>query len=378
MSRVLFFLAMLTSITISGRAELWQSSQWALLGDVTLASGYDSNLSLSQDGTGSAFISAEPGLVLKRVSSSTRLELTGRATALNYLAPGQGSYIDPYFSIVYEYPSSEEALPRYTGNFYWDRNTSGNARVSELLTSTSTHADFGGRIFSTDKMGFDAQLFYDAISYQDSQFVGNQRATLSLGAAYQPDTLSEYSLSLLSGDGRQDPTSAEAGAVKHREEGLVGRVRGQITPKISGEMYAGAASVHYTGAYNRNDTLPLGGGKLGWQVTARGLVSTGIDFGVDYSPDGESLEIRNITVSYQQSFYDVWKAEIWVAPGRTNFFLNTEVRTDRYVGTGAAMNYEPSKRFSVRVSYEFTHQDSTLPIANFDHHLVSARLTCHL
>ena len=150
MSKVLIFLAMLTSDYNfrTGVLPLANIAMGAFGRCFAGSSGYDSNLTLSQDGTGSDYlISAEPGLVLKRVSSSTRLELTGRATALNYLAPGQGSLHRPLPSRSFTnvIPARRRRLPRLPrGMFYVGPQTlPAMPGVSELLTSTSTHADFG-------------------------------------------------------------------------------------------------------------------------------------------------------------------------------------------------------------------------------------------
>ena len=148
---------------------------------------------------------------------------------------------------------------------------------------------------------FDAQVFYDAISYQDSQFVGSQHChAFARRRPTSRTTLStQYSLSLLSVDGRSapdrstpnDPERSQSNV--HREEGTMSVAAAwQITAedfqvKCTRGFGVGALQRRYTNRIRL--TAALGRReKLGWQVTARlaPSVSTGIDYcGVDYSPD---------------------------------------------------------------------------------------------
>ncbi len=357
-----------------GEAALWESPHWALLGNVSGTGGYDSNLTLSHEGEGSGFATLEPEFVFERISSATKLEFSGKVVGTHFFDKDQDSQFEPSFSVEYEYPDWKDNLPRLTGSASWNRSTTGDASVGNRISAAYTHVNFGGRFFSTGKIGLSAEASYAGVDYQGNRFVTHQLGTISIGAGYEPNQLAEYSLNLVSSYGETAPSQLIAGRVKNWEEGLTLRVRGKLSPKVTGSIYAGAAAVKYTGSFSRSDGLPLGGGEIGWHLTPGGWIYGGLDFGADYSPDGQSLEIHRVSLRYQQTIFQAWRCEFRTSPGRTLYYRQTKLREDRIFSTGVAVIYEPSTRFLIRTGYEFTKQDSNVLFANFDRHLATTRV----
>ena len=365
----------LLASTLSGGGSPWLSPQWDLSSQLSGTAGYDSNLTANKNGEGAGFIAAEPRVVLQRTLSATKLEFTAAMTATRFFNGNNDAQVDPAFGVEFAYPHTDNEFPTVTGALSWNQTTMENASVGARLEAAHSSADFTARLWSTGKFGVNTQLSYEGIDYRNAGFADNQRGSITLGAAFEPQPLVEFSVNLISLYGEADAFAPLTERTRNWEEGLTLRLRGQISSKVAGSIYAGAAVIRYRGGFQRSFALPIGGGELGWQATARGWLYANLEFGADYSPTGEALEIQRLALRYEQTIQGPWKMEFQVSPARMRYSRETTDRVDRAVGSALAFAYEPSNRFSVRFSYAFTHQNSETSFANFDRHLLTTRVS---
>src|SRR5579883_805803 len=170
-----YFLIVVAIVThsTSARAELWQNADLALVDDLSVGAGYDSNLNLSAHPIGSAFVDATPEIILRQPGSVTDFQI-GAKTLVTTFQQHAGTEIDPAFYITYAPSENFDIDPAYAGDGEWKKVTAGNAFLNRRVTSRVTHAEGSFRLMDTGKSSLQLSALYNREAFEEADLDTNQ------------------------------------------------------------------------------------------------------------------------------------------------------------------------------------------------------------
>jgi hypothetical protein len=367
------------TLTPLARGDLWDSNGWQLTDILTGTTGYDSNLTLSHDGPGDSFIAVNPTVTLARRDSSSELQLTGGATHTEFLHNRQPRETDLAFETLYAYPFADGVIPLYSGSASWVQSSEPNpylgARVRyEQLTVTGT-----GFLPLSGKLGLRGTTDYGSFHYDSNMLSQTQRVDAFVGLAYQREGLkgdaqTEFSLNIGGALGQStanDPVLLPDSNIHSREYYITAKMEGQITDKISGNVFAGFGWADYSGDYTSRNSLPVGGADLTWTIDPVRTLELTASSGPAYSPDGFNAEVTQGSLTYTQTIADVWQYNLTAGPTDSYYSRDVHERTDVSWAFGTEFAYEPSVRFRIFLDLNYTTQRSDIIDDIFTRKLVS-------
>lgn len=344
-----------------------------MVGKSTTSGGYDSNLTLTEKGEDAVFFTEEPELTLKRYGSSTRFEVAGALSYTNFITGNSDDQLDGGISAVYAYPIADDTFTQLNAGATWRQTTAANNSLGRRLTSQVQRANVDGRLYNNGKISVLGGIVYDQRDYASENLNRNRATTLTVGLAYVPRPLVEFSLNSVTAFSTSAPSEGGKASIRSTEQGLTFAAIGKLSPKVTSSAFAGVMFGRYRGAYRHNGSLPLAGGEIIWEANSRGAVRAELDFSSDFSPEGESITLQQVRLSYSQVVYGSWKWEVRFSPSRSQQYRETRTRRDETISVGTGLAYEPSRSFSASFDYDYTHQRSDRAFAKYDRSLIATK-----
>ncbi len=373
MSRLaLFALCLMSSATITF-GSLWESQNWALLGTIGGASGYDSNLTLLHDGPAGYFITANPYLTLTRQNSDTNFNVIGSATREEFLSGGQPSETDLSFSTDLAYPNVENVIPVYKLDASWQRSSQPNEFLGERVQNEILKFTGEGFLSLTGKLGLRGNVEFDAVKFDAVALNNSLHGAAVVGLTYTPHTGAEFSLNTGSAMAHSIPNNPALTGdnVRSQEYDFTARLRGEITDKISGDIYAGFGVVNYSGGYTNRNDIPVVGVDVTWGFDPRRTLVLAAYSGALYAPDGTAVETAHAFISYTDVIAAGWQLTARVGPTRSVFSRQIFERTDNGWDYGTELAYVPSKRFRIALDIGYARRDDDILAYEYTHYVIS-------
>jgi Putative beta-barrel porin 2 len=367
----------LLTMTCIARASLWESSNWTLLGDLNGSVGYDSNLTLSRDGPGDSFVLVTPDLTFSRQNSSTDFHVDGSATYTNFINNRQPDQTDLSFAAVYAYPKADNVIPVYRVDTSWIKSSDPYSYLGRRVKSEQLSVGAEGYLPLTGKLGIRGTADFNSTDLDDVSVNNSDRAAAFAGIAYQRDPQTEISLNLGAALGDSTPNSPQNvnSDIHSRELYITAKIRGEITPKITGSAYAGYGTVNYTGGYTNRESLPVTGADLTWAIDPLRSLTLSAFSGATYAPDGSIADTIRAKLTFGYEIVDQWQYSLYGGRNHSVYSREVRQRTDESWEIGMGFAYQPSRRFQLSLSVDHTDQDSDTDLtAQFKHDVVS--LSC--
>jgi hypothetical protein len=363
----------LISVVPVARASLWESDNWALTGLMSASTGYDSNLTLSHDGQGDFFVLANPSVTLARSNSSTELQIVGGVTETEFINNREPTQTDYSFDAVFAYPNTDNVIPIYRAEASWLRSSQPDPYVGARIRYEQVAVNTEGYMPMTSKLGLRGTLDYASTDYDSILLNQNRHGDAFIGLAYQRDPLTEISLNLGGAFGRSEPKNPARSFddVRSTEFYATARVRGQLTAKLSGSIYAGLGQVRYTGGYTNRETLPVGGADLTWTADPHRTIVLAVYSGENYAPDGETANTTRASLAFTHKIIERWQYVLHGGVAHSSYYRVNRDRTDDTWNLGTDFAYQPSTRFRASLGVTYTNQTSDISVAAFTHAVVS-------
>jgi hypothetical protein len=353
--------------------SIYETPDWALVGNLGVAATYDSDLTLLHDGPSGYLVSANPSLNLSRSNSDTDIKLLGGLTQTEFITGGQPNETDYNFDGLVMYPNTVNSIPIYRLEASWAQSSQPNEFIGTRVKNDLLSLNAQGYQAFSGELGVRLNAEYDSAKYLATELNDNTRAIAQVGLAYQRDARSEFSANVAAVFGHSIPNdpSRMGSDVHSKEYDLTGRVTGQITDKITGSFYAGIGVVNYTGGYASRNILPVAGSDLTWGIDPRRTLVLAAYSGATYSPDGEAIQTTHAFLSYTDVVISGWQYTVRVGPTHSVFERQVRLRSDNGWEGGMEFAYQPSQRIKVALDISYTRRDSTIVVYELDHRVVS-------
>lgn len=368
------FAAALTCIATSRvSASLWESTNWALTGAASAAVGYDSNLTLSSGGPGDGYLQATPEVTLLRRNSLTDLRVNASITETDFLSDKAPRQTDYRLQGKYAFPSGPDIVPQYTASAVAQRTSEPNVYLGYRVRHD--RFELNGQAFHpvSGKVGVTGTLQAFTDRFDDPTLSRNQRWLGFAGVGYEkrPGLLGSLELGFASG--RSLPNRGNAADVSSREIYLTVRARGKLTPKITGNAYAGFGRVSYSGGYRNRYNLPIAGADLTWGIDPRRTLVLAAYSGADYAPDGQAVNTTRVFLSFTNVVIGHWQYVLRAGPTRTVFRREIKQSTDTAWEGAAEFSYIPSERFQVTAGVSLLKHRSDVVDRRYSRTVVSLK-----
>jgi hypothetical protein len=359
-SRQTLLLLCLMTLTPLARGSLWESTNWELTDMLVGTTGYDSNLTLSHDGPGDAFVAVNPNLTFARRDSSTELQVTGSATHTEFLHNRQPRETDLDFDSIYAYPNADGIIPIYQVEASWAQSSEPDAYLGARVRNEQLTVNGTGFLPLTGKLGLRGTADYYSIHYDSDALNENRNGDAYLGLAYQRDNQNEISLNFGAAVGSSTPNDSTVlnADVHSRAFYITAKMEGEITNKITGNVYAGFGLADYTGAYTNRISLPVGGADLTWAIDPIRTLELNASTGSTYSPDGYIAYVTLASLKFTNIIADQWQYSLSAGPTRSDYSREVHERTDNAWDFGTEVAYQPSLQFRIFIDLHYTNQNS--------------------
>lgn len=377
MLRSALIIGFIVSSTTIAFGSLWESPNWALLGTVAVSTGYDSDLTLLHDGPGGFFIVGNPSIEFTRKSSDSDIEVTGGVSRDQFLSGNQPSETDLSLGTVISYPNDKTAIPIYYFNASLLKSSQPNQFLGERIAfdqidvSGEVNQTLTGKLGVTVSTELDS-LKYDAVSLNDYLHGG-----VVVGITYlkSPGTLFSINFGTFWGNSAPNDPTQMAVDVRSKEYDLTARLRGQITEKVTGNIYGGYGLVDYTGGYSNQNNIPVAGADLTWALDPRRTVVLAAYSGATNIPDGTAVDTSHAFLSYTDVILSEWQFTIRVGPTRSVFNRKVVERRDDSWDYGTELAYQPSKQFRIALDLSYSRRNSDVSAYQYNHELLSLSTT---
>lgn len=366
-------LLLLAAFPSAGSGAVWESRDWAVTGSIAGSTGYDSNLTLAREGPGDVYIQAKPEFSLLRRNSSTEFHVDGSVTGTEFVNGRQPGQTDFGVLAAYAYPFGPDTAPLYRATGGWQRTSEPNQYLGQRIRHDRSSLGGEGYLPLTGKLGLRAELDAYHDDYKDDTLNSNAHARLFAGVAYErtPRLLTSLNLGYGHGESRPNRTDVSGAPVRSDEFYLTGKVRGELSPKVTGNAYLGLGQVRYRGGYSNRYTLPVAGADLTWGINPRRTVVLAAYSGADYTPDGQAVDTSRAFLAFTNAIVGSWQYTLRGGPARTVFRREATQSTDYRWEGGTELAYSPSKRFRVAVGLFAGTQDSDVREREFSRYVIS-------
>lgn len=361
-----FFILAVSAGLPAVNASLWESRDWALTGTLAGAVGYDSNLTVSNDGEGDGFVRASPQLTLTRRNSTTDLHFDGTVTGTEFFNGRQPTQTDYYARAVYAYPFAENTIPLYQSNLTWQRSSEPNQYLGRRVRHDRAAISGEGYLSLTGKLGLRGEADAYSDDFDDPTLNHNTKWRGYAGFVFDARPRLKLSLNLGGAKGRSEPNDSLRSEVRSTETYITARVRGELTPKITGNAYAGWSRVSYKGGYANRYNLPVAGADLTWGIDPRRTLVLAAYSGADYAPDGQAVDVTRAFLSFTHVIVGRWQYIVRGGPTHTVFRREIRQGTDDAWEGGLEFTYIPSDRFKVGAGLTYTLQESDSRDRDYD------------
>lgn len=348
------------------KASLWESPDWALTGTLAGAVGYDSNLTLSNDGEGDGFVRASPQFTMTRRNSSTDLHFDASVTGTEFFNGRQPTQTDYYARAAYAYPFAENSIPLYQSSLSWQRSSEPNQYLGRRVRHDRAVLAGEGHLSLSGKLGLRGEADVYSDDFDDPTLNHNSRWRAFAGLVYEARPRLKLSLNAGAARGRSEPNESSRFEVRSRETYLTARARGELTAKLTGNVYAGWSRVSYKGGYANRYDLPVVGADLTWGIDPRRTVVLALYSGADYAPDGQAVDTTRAFLSFTHVIVGRWQYIVRGGPNYTEFRREVRQSSDEGWEGGLEFVYVPSDRFKVGAGVSYSEQSSDARDRDYD------------
>ena len=357
------WLALILSASLAtiGRAALWESPRWALVGDVGAALGYDSNIYATPVRVADGFLAVAPAARLFRRNSLSALEFQAGAVRHNYFSHAAANSTDWRLQGLLVYPAEVESLFTQKAEINWARATALNDDLRRRLREDRFQAAWDADVYDTGRAAFMLRMSYasidpakdeDAIEGVEKKTVGGtldwkKNDFLRLGVGYD--------LALDDASGR----SGSAGPLRNLSHTVSLRGRGQFFPKVSGQAFVGVAQVDYSGRFSLAGVKYVGGGDLSWKATERFEGSLHVERSSGISSDGQAVDRTGIEIGARHALIGGFGIGLYGA-ATADVYRGRSSRNDDGLSMGASLDYDLTGRFQASLRYDHDSRSSNL------------------
>ncbi len=359
--------------------SLWESNDWALTSALSGSLGYDSNLTVSHDGLGDMFVSANPYLTFARHNSSTDFRINGGVTHTVFMNERQPNQTDLKLDAIYAYPNANDVLPVYRAEAFWLKSSQPNIYLGERVQTKQLFFDSEGYLPLTGKLGLRGTAAFDQKKFDSVKLNQSNRGEAFLGLAFQHDKRTELSLNVGAALGHSKPNDPARtfDLVDSTEYYATIRLRGEVTAKLTGSVYVGFGRVSYTRGYVNRINLPVGGADLTWTADPHRRLTLTAYSGANYAPDGQTEKSSRASLTFTHEIIERWQYNLQIGTTHAIYSRTVQDRSDESWDVGTEFAYQPSLRFRVSLAWHHTSQNSSKDFAEYKRDLFTLGSTYH-
>lgn len=362
----LLTLILLAPLATIGRAALWESPRWGLVGELGAAVGYDSNIYATPVRVADGFLAVAPTARLFRRHSLSALEFQAGAVRHNYFSQAAANSTDWRVQGLLVYPSDAESLFTQKAEFNWARATILDDDLRRRLREDRLRAAWDADVYDTGRAAFTLRMSYassdpvkdeDAIEGVEKKTVGGtidwkKNDFLRLGVGYD--------LALDDASGRRE----SAGPLRNLSHTVSLRGRGQFFPKVSGQAFVGVARVDYSGRFSLAGVKYVGGGDISWKATERFEASLHVERSSGISSDGQAVDRTGIEIGARHALIGGFGVGLYAA-ATADVYRGRSSRNDDGLRMGASLDYDLTGRLQASLRYDHDSRSSNL-LTNYD------------
>ncbi|RME73338.1 MAG: DUF560 domain-containing protein [Verrucomicrobia bacterium] len=361
-------------------ASLWESSSWALTGDLAAELAYDSNIFGRADGDSDVSLTATPALHWKRKGSVTRLDIDLSADFRHFFEYDDQDAIDPSLRITYRYPETEETLTSHQIDFVAESRSSVNLNVGDRTSWETLRGVWFGTLRDTGKTQVLGRVGSEYVDYSDWG-TKNLDFFAGLGLGWLRTELMQLYVNY--DFEYEDVTSTRSGVLDsdRTSHGINFGVRGELSPKMEGSANFGVRNIRFSGGINRSGWDWFADADLTWRLHERQSFSITASRRNRFDPNGNPYNDTYFRLSMYQGITTSLSGNIgigWSSFGYIDDEGNiSEERRDDMFQVSASLNYRPSARFEADCRIEWYNKDSNSEIYTFNRTRLSLRASYH-
>ena len=355
-------------------AAAWEDHDWALTGNAAALFGYDSNLFAVSDGPSDSFMTFTPSLTLARKDTLTGLGADAWASWTGFARETGSDSFDPGVRLWLAYPENTGAITTQQAEIHWERITDVNVDVGQRVSQNDALAKYQGDLFDAAKTDLSGR-----VSVEQDAFLGSEFTTITTGSAgatlsYSPDDLTRSGLGYDVTFGRSQPNSPGP-SLDREEHAFTFQALGEFTPKLTGSLSVGGAYSSYSGAFSHSEWDAVANVDLTWEPWEKLYLDMKAVREPSFNADGNVDVNSRLELLVRQELTGGFAVHVDANVGHADHEVIVTYRSDDTEGGGAGLEYNLTGRLVVSANYEFTRQDSDVPLFTYTRHVATARLT---
>ncbi|BET66665.1 hypothetical protein ASA1KI_15830 [Opitutales bacterium ASA1] len=368
--------AVLTAVASMGlapaRASIWENHDWALIGDAEASVTYDSNIFAFDGGESDTIVGVTPALTLQRKGSATNLSLMADVNVRYFMDRSDQDSKDPSVLLSFGYPNTQEAMLRQSGRLGWNRINYPDYSIGDRVQRTEMHGNWQGVLRDNGKTRIIANLGGRDTDYTDLNsdvldFNGG------VGVAWSRHELLEYNLSLNYSHAEYSDVRGGIGDATRKGYGLNIGIRGEITPKITGDASIGVGENKYSGSLSGSDTNWSTRANITWSPSERRSLNLNANRGTYFDALGTAYNRTEADFTFRQGMAGGFSGSARLGFGEYDYSEAGGTRKDTYVRVGAGLDYSLTGRFAAGLNFNWTDKGSDLARYEFAQHEIIAR-----
>jgi hypothetical protein len=236
---------------------------------------------------------------------------------------------------------------------------SSDQTVKHSLAAASGNGEF--QVFPKTSVG--VGVAFTRTVYPEAGYTNSDEWSLPVDVYYAVTPKTDVSVGY-----RYDKT-IEAGNVDNsKDEFFNVGVRGEITPKLSGQVRVGVTTYSpETGMKSRNLGLSA---NLDYVLSPKTTIDLNSSSGFDTSPLGSGEKVFTVGLSAISKLSEAWALNLGGSYVSTNYLITPE-RKDGFYVANAGLNYIWTSNISFQLDYVYRKNRSTLALATFDDNVLT-------
>jgi hypothetical protein len=340
--------------------SIGQDSQLVLTGSV--AARYDDNVFLNRTGREADFVGIfAPGFVFRYDGGLTQSSVTYAHEFWRY-ADNSNLNVglsDLSGSVVHRGARLKLDADAFLREF--SQNSLTTQRPDQLERRRQIRADVGSEFTMSPKTRFAGSLIYDYVDYKDRRFRDSRSLFLPFDAYYALTPKVDVSLGY-----RYRRLKVEGGFSDSDNHFANVGIRGNFTPKLSGQLRAG---YNYRD-YDRGDSdSQLGiGASLNYLYSPKLVLRAAVSNDFNDSATGDPLKLLQVSLSGSYTISDSLSIGSTISHAHSDY---NSGREERFYVWQTNATHVISSRLSVQATYLFRTNSANIPLLNFDNNVFS-------
>ena len=344
-------------VASTASASLWESDDWALIGDLAGSVTYDSNVFGFRDGEGDTIFGVTPALTLQRKASASDIKIIAQATRRSFADLSDQNSTDPSILVNFQYPNTGEALVQHRARLGWSRQKDRDYSIGNRLERTELEGSWQGVLRDNGKTRIIANLGGRDTSYGDFRSdVASYDA--GVGLAWARHELFEYTATLNYLRSEYSDFRGQAGDTTLNGYSLNIGARGEFTPKITGEASIGFGENKYSGGIGGSDMNWFTSANVAWQATERRQLSLDARRATYFDALDTAYNRLQAGLSFRQAMAGGFASVLRAGIGEYDYSDSGSNRKDTFVRLGAGLEYSLTGRLAAGLDFNWTDKDS--------------------